>query len=562
MSKRFLAFGLTSVVLLGAGAVAHASEPPSSVLGWVEDSRGTPVAGAVISVFAKGMRGGGLVAFADEAGRFSLPSLPPGSYTVRAVGRGLKPATARQIKILPNQEFILALSLPVLGELSDREAAEKRRELNWLVRHKSRSVLEQRGVQTLADAEDVAALAGLGPWAGGFGGSLELVASATTAAAAGESPGSEIVPASTGALKLEGRIADNTRFTLGGVLAETEDTAWRMAGEFVFESDEGHEIRAGAGYGTRYVRPLGGVAEPDVSLENSAVGALFVEDRITVSDHITATAGLRQTYIGFVQDRNHLDPSLSLEVKPVRNTRLFAMAERRTLVPGGDLLTLSTLATAPAIVYAALPSDLRADRIVRFELGADRSFGGTLVGLRMFDEAAADQLVNAFLGGAHPRELRIFNAGAASVRGASLDMTREFGRSVRGSVAYSFGSVRRGRVLDLAWVPSPLQLSEGHFHDVVGRVEARMDPTDTRLVAYYRLNLMRSRGELAPVRQSRFDVQVSQGLPFIGALTRADWELLVAVRNLFYEADGAGTLDEVAVVAPPTRVIGGISVRF
>jgi hypothetical protein len=550
-----------SALLLGAAGLAPASEPPSSVMGWVEDSRGVPVAGAVVSVFAKGMRGGGLVAFADEAGRFSLPALPPGSYTVRAMGRGLRPATARQIKVLPNQEFILALSLPVLGELSEQEAAEKRRELTWLVRHKSRSVLEQRGVQTLADAEDINSVAGLGPWVGGFGGSLQLVTS-TSAAATGESPGAELAPASTGALKLEGRIADGTHFTLGGVLAESEDTAWRMAGEFVFESDEGHEMRAGAGYGTRYVRPLGGAAEPDVSLESSAVGALFFEDRITVSEHITATAGLRQTYIGFVQDRNHLDPAFSLEVKPVRNTRLFATAERRTLVPGGDLLTLSTLATAPALVYAALPSDLRAERIVRVEFGGDRSFGGTLIGLRLFDETATDQLVNAFLGGAHPSELRIFNGGATGVRGASFDMTRAFGRSVRGSLAYSFGRLRRDRPLELAWVPSPLRLSEGHFHDIVGRVEARMDPTDTRLVAYYRLNLMRSREEHAPTRQSRFDVQVSQGLPFIGALTRADWELLVAVRNIFYEAADAGTFDEVAVVAPPTRVIGGISVRF
>jgi hypothetical protein len=45
-------------------------------------------------------------------------------------------------------------------------------------------------------------------------------------------------------------------------------------------------------------------------------------------------------------------------------------------------------------------------------------------------------------------------------------------------------------------------------------------------------------------------------------LTRADWELLVAVRNMFYEASQAGFLDELAVQDPPTRVVGGISVRF
>ncbi len=560
MTKRLSTFGLCGALLLGLAAEARAADSPSSVLGWVEDSRGVPVAGAIVSLFSKGMRGGGLVAFSDDAGRFVLPALPPGSYTVRAIGRGLKPVAARQITVLPNQEFILALSLPSLGEISDQEAAEKRRELTWLVRHKARSVLEQRGVQALADAQDAAAFSGPTPWADAFGGSLEFVTSASSAAT--DVPGTEFLPTGAGALRLEGRIADGARLTLGGVLAESEDTAWRTAAEFVLDSGEDHELRAGAGYGTRYVRPMGSVGETEVSLENSAVGALFLEDRIRLGERLTALAALRQTYIGFVQDRNHFDPALSLEWRPVGNTRVHASAGERTLVPGGDLLTLSTLATAPAIVYAALPTDLRAERVVRYELGADRSVAGSLIGVRVFEEATHDQLVNAFIGGSAVRQLRILNAGSANVRGAGVDLTREFGRAVRGSLGYSFGRVRRQTSMGLVSGPSTVSLPEGAYHDLMGRLEARVDPTDTRVVAFCRLNLMRASGQDEPVRNTRFDVQVSQGLPFIGTLTRADWELLVAVRNLFYEAAEAGTLDELAVVAPPTRVIGGISVRF
>jgi hypothetical protein len=561
-----LTLGLCGALLLGGAENARAGDIRSSVMGWVEDSRGLPVPGAVVSLFAKGMRGGGLVAFSDNAGRFVLPSLPPGSYTVRAIGSGARPAAARQITVLPNQEFILALSLPSLGEISEQEAAEKRRELSWLVRHKTRSILENRGVQTLADASDSLAFTGPSPWGEGFGGSLEFVAS-TNGGAADEFDGTDTLPMGTGALKLAGRIADGARFTLGGVLAENDDTAWRMAAEFVIDGEEGHEARAGAGYGTRFVRPLGASGiETDPSLENSAengaVGALFVEDRVELSDHFSARAGLRHTYIGFVQDRNHFDPAIALELKPSEASRFHVSAEERTLVPGGDLLTLSTLATAPAILYAALPTNLRAERIVRFELGADRTLSGTLVGVRVFDEETQDQLVNAFMGRGAVRELRIFNAGSTGVRGASVDVTRGFGTALRGSFGYSYGRVHRASALGLVSGPSTVSLPEGSYHDLTGRVEARMDPTDTRLVAFYRLNLMSARGDELPVRNTRFDVQVSQGLPFIGALTRADWELLVAVRNLFYETADAGTLDELAVVAPPTRVIGGISVRF
>jgi hypothetical protein len=51
-------------------------------------------------------------------------------------------------------------------------------------------------------------------------------------------------------------------------------------------------------------------------------------------------------------------------------------------------------------------------------------------------------------------------------------------------------------------------------------------------------------------------------LPFLQPLTRADSEDLVAVRNMFYEASQGGFQAEFAVQAPPTRVVGGISVRF
>ena len=49
------------------------------LLGWVEDGRGSPVPGVVISLFGKGIAGGGLVTLSDSSGRFLLSSLPAGS---------------------------------------------------------------------------------------------------------------------------------------------------------------------------------------------------------------------------------------------------------------------------------------------------------------------------------------------------------------------------------------------------------------------------------------------------------------------------------------------------
>ena len=57
-------------------------------------------------------------------------------------------------------------------------------------------------------------------------------------------------------------------------------------------------------------------------------------------------------------------------------------------------------------------------------------------------------------------------------------------------------------------------------------------------------------------------MQVNQALPFLN-FTNAQWEMLVAVSNLFRD-DWArrSVYDELLVVRPPKRVLGGVTVRF
>jgi hypothetical protein len=59
----------------------------------------------------------------------------------------------------------------------------------------------------------------------------------------------------------------------------------------------------------------------------------------------------------------------------------------------------------------------------------------------------------------------------------------------------------------------------------------------------------------------RFDLQVNQALPF--GLGSTKWEVLVGIRNLFRDPnDPASIYDELLVVRPPKRVVGGFLVRF
>ena len=96
-------------------------------------------------------------------------------------------------------------------------------------------------------------------------------------------------------------------------------------------------------------------------------------------------------------------------------------------------------------------------------------------------------------------------------------------------------------------------------------VEAEVPQTATRVVMFYRVsNAFVKDGADGSVRglDGRFDVQINQALPFMNFRT-SQWEMLVGVRNFFHESlDGASVYDELLVVRPPKRVVGGLTVKF
>jgi hypothetical protein len=66
----------------------------------------------------------------------------------------------------------------------------------------------------------------------------------------------------------------------------------------------------------------------------------------------------------------------------------------------------------------------------------------------------------------------------------------------------------------------------------------------------------------APAVDSRFDVQVRQALPFMD-FSSARWEMLIAVRNFFRDpANDQSVYDELLVVRPPKRIVGGLTLHF
>ena len=84
----------------------------------------------------------------------------------------------------------------------------------------------------------------------------------------------------------------------------------------------------------------------------------------------------------------------------------------------------------------------------------------------------------------------------------------------------------------------------------------------TRVMVMYRVSNAFADSLTGPAAAARFDVQVNQALPFLN-FSGAQWEMLVAVRNAFREDLFEGSVyDELLVVRPPKRMLGGVTVRF
>ncbi|MFI5005779.1 MAG: TonB-dependent receptor domain-containing protein [Solirubrobacterales bacterium] len=557
-------------------STVSAGEGGGGLVGWVENTHGTPVAGALISVFGKGVGTTGLVTLTDSAGQFMLPHLPAGSYTLRALGSGHVPSPAQKFTVLPNRDATFTLSLTPVAESVPEEKplaaespdAEPLREWRWLLRHKRRSALEDRDDETplpagALEVADAPSLRQPTLRLADLGGSVEFI----TMPLGALSP-ADVNGAGQGALRLRGRLAEGVQWNLGGLVTESQGTSWRMAAEFVLEPGGGHTIETGAGYGMGLARRFGSVDEP--LNDTRGVGAMFARTRINVASNVTASVGGRYSYLGFLADPNHLDTMVALEFRGAPGTVIRASASSRTLAPGGDLLTLSTRDSSPLISYAALTDTLRASKTTSYELAVDRTVGPTTIGARAFYEDTADQLVNVLEGYPATRSLHMFNGGPLAVHGVAVTLGHHFGDAVSGSVTYSYGQARRtGLLVGDGMVGMELasaSFRQTHFHDLEAQLETFIDLTDTRLQAFCRINALNPQSEGSvgngSFANTRFDIQLTQGLPFLQPLTRADWEVLVGVRNLFYERGEGGMFDEMVVLHSPKRVVGGIAVHF
>ena len=593
-----------------ARAIASASASRHGELrGLVQDDQGAPVAGAVVSAVGSTT----VFAVSGDDGRFTFRSLPAGPYLVRAHLQNYLPARGHLVQVTPDAKSATTIALTrrsdatttavvaasVAPDETTAQPAEPQHghdEVAWRLRHLRRSVLKE-GEHSLEDASGDPSLfgdslSGLGRAVGhsarlasslfddlSLSGQFNLITTTSFNRPQDLFSMNVDVPQSIAYVALEAPSTGGD-WTMRGSIIQGNVSSWILAGSYVRHADAAHAYEAGVSYAMQQY--LGGTGQALAAIRESSrnVGALYAFDSWTIAPSVRVGYGARYARYDYLADRGLWSPRATISIKPSQRDSLTfrATASHREVAPGAEEFLPSSIGPwlPPQRTFTHVShSAFRPERHDQMELAVEREGpGSVLVGVRAFRQRVDDQVVTLFgvaladvpAGMGH---YQVGSAGDYDAVGWGVSVSRVVNDHLRAAVDYTQANTEWRRWSTdrtaLSTVASSVLRRDDRVHDLTASLESVVTPTATRLFVVYKLNAAFDAADAVasvPGTNVRFDVQVNQSLPFLN-FSSAQWEMLVAVSNLFKE-DWADTsvYDELLVVRPPKRVLGGVTVRF
>ncbi len=331
-------------------------------------------------------------------------------------------------------------------------------------------------------------------------------------------------------------------------------------------------------------RYLGGNADALAAMTDGSrnAGSVYAFDDWAINPQLRVGYGAKYSRYDYLAQRALLSPRASITLRPSLNDtlELRATASRREIAPGAEeFLPPSTgIWLPPERTFSTISGDgnFTPERVEHLEVAIEREWAGDfVVGVRAFRQHVDDQVVTLFgdLPGKANASLGhyyVASAGDFEGRGWGVSLSRDVADGVRASIDYTQADARWvGPSADLHAVTvvaaSAIRTDHERIHDLTTTVESVLPGIDTRVFVVYKINsgfVADDAASLDARPGARFEVQVNQALPFMN-FTNAHWEMLFAVRNMFRDdLLDSSVYDELLVVRPPKRVVGGLTVRF
>jgi hypothetical protein len=602
-----------------------ASLAPGSIEGIVHDEKGAPVAGAMVSAlgattaFATTDRGGRFELRTLSPGPYLVRAHSSGYIAPRGQIIDVRPSSRVSSSIGLRHVSAPAVLTADFGAVATSDAApppavdgetntsdDDHGEMAWRLRHARRGVLKDATVpeDILADTAPDSTLNVFAPvnfleravgspahLATNFFGSTPFTGQVNLL-----TTGSFDTPQQMFALdSLSHGVAyvsvgapagSSADWTVRSALTQGDLASWIVAGSYATRTPARHRYELGLSYATQRYDGGNTAALRTVTDGSRNAGAIYGIDTFTISPSVTLTYGARYSRYDYLSDRSLVSPRVAVTLAPADHLRINTLISSRAVAPGAEEFLPPSdngIWLPPQRTFSPLDASqpLSAERTTHVDVEVERDIAaGATLTLRAFHQHVDDQLVTMFgvqMPDAPATDIGhyfVANSGNVDASGWTAGIRTAIADRVHASVEYSLARATwypvEGADYLLLVAPSAVRLESERIHDLSTAVETEVPETATRVLVLYRVSNAFARpaagGQAAnadrPALDGRFDVQVRQSLPFMNFST-AHWEMLVAVRNFFRDTAADQSLyDELLVVRPPKRIVGGLTLRF
>jgi len=613
--------GTPAPVAAQAASVAghRASLDPGEIAGVVRDEAGEPLAGTMVSALGATTA----FTFTDREGRFELSALPPGAYLLRAHAKGFHSPKPEWVEVRPgarvdstialkdgSQPAVLAAGFGASGlqdlppmriapvEETADEDHDDHGETAWRLRHARRGVLRSASHPEWVP-DDAFVDDGMFGSPDGYRPAMGVPVRVAASLVADTDFSGQVNFLTSGSFDHPDQLFTGDNFSRGianvrvgmpmgdgdwmiaGALTQTDISAWIVAGSYATRTQARHKYDVGMSYSTQRYDGGNPLALRSVTEGSRNVGSVHAFDTLTASPELAVTYGGRYARYDYLDRRALVSPRVEVTVTSADDVRFSAAVSRRAHAPGAEefLPPAETgIWLPPQRTFSSIePGEpMRAERSTHVVLSVERDFDWSGITVRAYRQDISDQLATVFgaeIPGQPAAKLGHYlvgNAGDATVLGWSAEFRSSWNDRVRGSIGYSQAHAQMTPATNLHYLvlvaPSTVRSQAERIHDISTTIEADVPETATKVLVVYRASTgFAQPGPVASTDRpfdSRFDLQLRQSLPFM-SFSNAKWEMLLAVRNFFRETnDHQSIYDELLVVRPPTRVVGGVTLHF
>ena len=387
-----------------------------------------------------------------------------------------------------------------------------------------------------------------------------------------------VVPGSAGIANLSvGAPVWHGDWLAQGAMSTGDLSGLVVSGAYLADSEASHQLAFTVSYGQQRYQSANPAALT-IAAESRYAASFGASDRWTVSRRLTIDYGGRYATYGYTEEDGLFSPRVGVTVTPLTGLRIRVGASQEMVAPGNEEFlppTGTSLWLPPERTFAAFTplAGLQPERTRHFDVGLEVDLTEHYVlGVRRSYQNVTDQRATLFginrLGVVPAGHYYLARAGAVTSRAWVVTLSRQLGKRFSGSVDYMLANASWNQAgVDTAIgvvVPGAIRASQERFHDVSGAFSVEIPETVTRLLVRCRVNtaFVKINGDTPIGLDARFDIRVNQPLPF-SPFDGSQWEVLVAVRSLFFEPqNAASTFDELLVVRAPKEFVGGLVVHF